>query len=69
MSPFLMLLQLQHLLRDIGKPYVQGLYSWSDLPPNPPYESSWGYKIADFVFLPYILFINAFTALECIKRV
>ena len=27
-----------------------------------------GHKIADFVFLPYISFILAFTALECIKR-
>ena len=28
----------------------------------------WGHKIADFVFLPYISFILAFRALECIKR-
>ena len=27
-----------------------------------------GHKIADFVFLPLISFILAFTALECIKR-
>ena len=27
-----------------------------------------GHKIADFVFLPYISFILAFRALECIKR-
>ena len=38
-------------------------------PLTPPlYGSNWGNKIADFVFLPYITFINAFTALECIKR-
>ena len=29
---------------------------------------TWGHKIADFVFLPYISFILAFRALECIKR-
>ena len=41
--------------------------SQSDLP---PYLSLWvnqGHKIADFVFLPYISFILAFRALECIK--
>ena len=27
-----------------------------------------GHKIADFVFLPCISFILAFTVLECIKR-
>ena len=27
-----------------------------------------GHKIADFVFLPFISFILAFRALECIKR-
>ena len=27
-----------------------------------------GHKIADFVFLPLISFILAFTVLECIKR-
>ena len=47
---------------------MKSLDSWSDLPPTPPYGSSWGRKIADFVFLPYISFILAFTALECIKR-
>ena len=47
--------------------YMQSLYNWSDLPPD-PYGSKWGYKIADFMFLPYISFINALTALECIKR-
>ena len=34
----------------------------------PPHGSNWGNKIADFVFLPYITFILAFRALECIKR-
>ena len=24
------------VLRDIGKPYVKSLDSWSDLPPDPP---------------------------------
>ena len=28
---------------------------------------TWGHKIADFVFLPFISFILAFRALECIK--
>ena len=42
--------------------------SRSDLPPNPPYGSNWGNKIANLVFLPYISFILAFSALDCIKR-
>ena len=42
--------------------------SRSDLPPESPYGSNWGHKIADLVFLPFISFILAFTALECIKR-
>ena len=54
--------------RGIGKPYVKSLDSWSDLPPDPPYGSNWGHKIADFVFLPYISFILAFRVLECIER-
>ena len=59
---------LENVLRGIGKPDVKSLDSQSDLPPDHPYGSNWGYKIADFVFLPYISFINAFTALECTKR-
>ena len=47
---------------------MKSLDSWSDLPPDPPYGSNWGHKIADFVFLPLISFILAFTVLECIKR-
>ena len=62
-----MLLQLYNVLRGIGKPYVDSLYSWSNLPSDPPYGSNWGHKIADLILLPYISFINAFTALECIK--
>ena len=38
------------------------------LPPDPPYGSNWGHKIADFEFLPYISLIVAFIASECIKR-
>ena len=38
------------------------------LPPDPPYGSNGGHKIADFEFLPYISFIVAFIASECIKR-
>ena len=56
------------LLRGIGKAYVKSQDSWSDLPPDPPYGSNWGRKIADFVFLPYISFILAFKALESIQR-
>ena len=41
--------------------------SQSDLPPDPPYESNWGHKISDFVFLPFISFFLAFTALEWIS--
>ena len=37
-------------------------------PPLPPYGSNWGHKIADFEILPYISFIVAFIASECIKR-
>ena len=36
--------------------------------PHPPYGLNWGHKIADFEFLPYISFIVAFIASECIKR-
>ena len=42
--------------------------NWSDLPPDPPYGSNWGYKMANSVFLPYISSILAFRALECIQR-
>ena len=48
---------------------MKSLDSWSDSPPDP---SLWvklgGHKIADYVFLPFISFILAFRALECIKR-
>ena len=37
-------------------------------PTAPPYGSNWGHKIADFEFLPYISFIVAFIASECIQR-
>ena len=47
---------------------MKSLGSWSDLPPDLPYGSNWSYKIADYVFLPFISFILAFRALECIKR-
>ena len=36
--------------------------------PPPPYGPNWGHQIVNFVFLPYVSLINAFTALECIKR-
>ena len=42
--------------------------SRSDLPPDPPLKGqTGGHKIANLVFLPYISFILAFRALECIK--
>ena len=47
---------------------MKSLDSRSDLPLDPPYGSNWGLKIADLVCLPFISFILAFTALECIKR-
>ena len=56
------------MLRGIGKPYVKSLDSRSDLPPDPLLWVKMGYKIADFVFLPYISFILAFRALEYINR-
>ena len=37
-------------------------------PTTPPYGSTWGHKIGDLEFLPYISFIVAFIASECIKR-
>ena len=48
---------------------MKSLDSWSDLPPTLPYGSNWGHKITDFVFFAsYVLWIFAFTALECINR-
>ena len=38
-------------------------------PPTPPhYGPNWGHKMVALEFLPYISFIVAFIALECIKR-
>ena len=37
-------------------------------PPTSLYGSNGGHQIANFVFLHYISFINAFTALECINK-
>ena len=48
------------------EPYVKSLDGQSDLPPTHPFGTNWGHKIADFVFLPYVSFITAFRALECI---
>ena len=47
---------------------MESLNSRSVLPPDPPYGSNGGHKIADFEFLPYICFIVAFIASEYIKR-
>ena len=47
---------------------MESLNNRSVLPHGPPpYGSNWGHKIADFEFLPYISFIVAFIASECIK--
>ena len=38
---------------------MQSLYTWSDLPPEPPYMGQTGViKIVDLVLLPYISNIN-----------
>ena len=47
---------------------MENLNSRSVLSPNAPYGSNWGHKIAALEFLPYISFIVAFIASECIKR-
>ena len=36
--------------------------------PHPPMDQTGVIKTVDLVLLPYISFIIAFTALECIKR-
>ena len=44
-SPLLLLLYLQNVLKGIGKAYVESLNSQSVLPPRPPpYEPNWGHK-------------------------
>ena len=55
------------MLRGIGIPYVKSLDIRSDLPPDPLYGSNWGHKIGDFVYLPYISFIIAFTSLKWVS--
>ena len=51
---------------------MENLESKSNSTPDPPIGvklgSNWGHKIADFDILPYISFILAFRALECIKK-
>ena len=49
---------------------MESLNSRSVLPHGPTLWViiSWGHKIADFEILPYISFIVAFIASECIKR-
>ena len=69
MSLLLMLLQLYNVLRGVGKPYVESLYSWSDLAPVPLYGSNWGHEIADFVLFPYTSFIIAFTAFNVLRGI
>ena len=48
---------------------MESLFSWSDLPLDPLMGHAGVIKIADLVLLPYISFIIAFTALECIETV
>ena len=43
-SPLLLLLDLQNVLRGIGKAYVESLNSRSVLPPTLPYGPNWGHK-------------------------
>ena len=47
---------------------MENLNSRSVLSPDPLYGSNWGHKIVALEFLPYISFIVAFIASECIKR-
>ena len=47
---------------------MESLNSRSVLPHGPPLWVKLGQNIADFEFLPYISFIVAFIASECIKR-
>ena len=47
---------------------MESLNSRSVLPPDPPLWAKLGSKIAALEFLPYISFIVAFIASECIKR-
>ena len=47
---------------------MQSLYSRSDLSPTHPYGSKWG-KTANFVFLPYMSFINAFTSYNILRGI
>ena len=47
---------------------MESLNSRSVLPHGPPLWVKLSHKIADFEFLPYISFIVAFIASECIKR-
>ena len=45
LSPLLLLLKLQNILRGIGKAHVESLNSRSILPPTPPpYGANWGHK-------------------------
>ena len=66
-SILFLLSEIYNVLRGIGKPYVMSLDSRSGLP-RLPYGSNCSHKITEFVFLPYIYFTLASTALECIKR-
>ena len=47
---------------------MESLNSRSVLPPDPPLWVKLGSYIAALEFLPYISFIVAFIASECIKR-
>ena len=47
---------------------MESLNSRSVLPPDPPLWAKLGSSIAALEFLPYISFIIAFIASECIKR-
>ena len=47
---------------------MESLNTRSVVPHGPAHGSNWGHRIADFEFWPFISFIVAFIASECIKR-
>ena len=47
---------------------MENLNGRSLLSPDHPHGSNWGHNIVAWEFLPYISFIVAFIASECIKK-
>ena len=48
---FILVIRALEYIKRYWETYVKSLYSRSDLPPDPPYGSNWGHKIADFIVL------------------